>query len=126
MSDKLQYRHPNGRLIKGHPGLPGAGRPTKKREILDGLIERFYGPDCQQILLDMIEIAQYDAATDRKNNWMGPMYKFFKPKFTNQQVFDARKFLFEHYYGRPVQETKSEISTIESAKIKINFVGNDG
>ena len=120
--DKPIIRDKLGRVLPGSGPLPGAGRPLKKRDKLDKLIERFYGKDAEMILMDMVEISRYDPVEDRKINWAGKFYKFFKPKFTNEQVLRARQFLFTHYFGSPVQETHTEISTPEDATINIKFV----
>lgn len=115
-------RDKKGRLMPGTGPLPGAGRPVKKRDRLDKLIEQFYGPDCEQILMDMVEIARYDPVEDRKVNWPKTLSKYFRPKFTNTQVTEARKFLFEHYFGKPIQENHTEISAPDDTEIQIKFV----
>ena len=109
MGKKILRDPTTGRILPGSAALNPAGRPVKKRDRLDKLIEQFYGPDCEQILLDMIEICRYDPVEDRKTNWKGNLYKYFRPKFTNQQVLDARKFIFEQFYGKPVAEVHAEV-----------------
>lgn len=122
MGKKILRDPETGRILPGSAPLNPGGRPAKKRDRLDKLIEQFYGEDCEQILMDMVEVARYDPIEDRNINWAGKAYRFFKPRFTNQQVVDARKFLFEHYYGRPIQESHTEISTPEDTNINIEFV----
>jgi hypothetical protein len=92
-----------------------------KRDILDKIMKKFYGPDCEQLLLNMIEIAEYDPKVDF-NNTKPSERRFFKPKFTNIQIADARKFLFEHFYGKPVTENHTEITTQEDTSIQVNFI----
>jgi hypothetical protein len=114
-------RDAKGRVLPGSAPLPGSGRPVKKRDVLDKLMKNFYGPDCEQLLLNMIEIAEYDPKVDF-NNTKPSERRFFKPKFTNIQIMDARKFLFEHFYGRPIAETHTEITTQEDTSIQVNFI----
>ena len=120
MSIDPEKQNPDGTWKKGVSGNP-AGRPLKKRDKLDKLIEQFYGPECEQIVVNMMEVAQYDPDVDF-NNTEPSRKRFWKPKYTNQQVVDCRKFLFEHYYGRPFQESHTEISTPEDTNIHIKFV----
>ena len=100
---------------KGTPSPNPGGRPLKKRDMLDKLMKTFYGPECEALFLDMVEIAQYDRKVS-KDRW---------PKYTSQQVSDARKFLFQHFFGMPIQENKTEITTPESHKIEVEFVDSD-
>jgi hypothetical protein len=113
-----------GQLLPGSGALNPAGRPLKKRDILDKIMKRFYGPNCEQLLLNMIDIAEYDPKVDFKNTPSAEK-RFFKPRFTNMQIADARKFLFEHFYGKPIAESKTEITTPESQSIEINFIKGD-
>lgn len=120
--EKKIIRDEKGRVMPGSGPLPGAGRPKKKRDVLDKLMRRFYGPDCEALLLDVVAIAQYDADEDFKNT-LPSKKRYFKPKFTNIQVVDARKFLFEHFYGKPVAESITEITT-NITKVKIDLPDN--
>ena len=120
--EKSILRDPKtGRVLPGTAPLNPAGRPPKKRDILDKIMKRFYGPDCEQLLLNMIEIAEYDSKVDY-NNTKPSERRFFKHKFSSIQIADARKFLFEHFYGRPIAETHTEISTPQDTEVKVSFI----
>lgn len=119
--EKKILRDAKGRVLPGSASLPGAGRPKRKRDILDKLMKQFYGPNCEELLLDVVAIAQYDADIDFKNQ-PPERKRYFKPKFSNIQITDARKFLFEHFYGKPIAENKTEITTPEDREIRITFV----
>lgn len=99
------------RWLPGSSGNP-TGRPVKKRDAMDKMMQTFWGPDCIHLLESMIEIASYEhnVKIDGK-----------LPKWTSQQVIDARKFLYEQFYGKSMQETKTEISTPEDRAIKVIF-----
>ena len=110
-----------GRVLPGTAPMNPTGRPLKKRDILDKIMKNFYGPDCEQLLLNMIDIAEYDVKVDFKNT--SPVEKrFFKAKFSSTQIMESRKFLFEHFYGKAVAETHTEITTPENTKIKVRFI----
>lgn len=123
MGKKILRDPTNGRVLPGTAPLNPSGRPVKKRDILDKKIKQFYGPECEQLLLDIIEISQYDSKIDF-NNTKPNERRFFKSKFTNQQIVDARKFLFEQFWGKPVAEVHNEITTPEDTNIKVTFIKN--
>lgn len=119
--DKTILRDKLGRVLPGSAPLNPLGRPIKKRDVLDKLMKNFYGPDCEALLLDVIEIAQYDSKVDFDNTKPSEK-RFFKQKFTNIQIVDARKFLFEHFYGKPITENITELTTPPDTNINIAFV----
>ena len=90
-----------GQWLKGTPSPNPGGRPKKKRDMLDKLMKVFYGPDCEALFLDMVSISQYNQLKSKDR----------VPRFTSQQVARAREFLFEQFYGKPLQDIKAEIET---------------
>jgi hypothetical protein len=104
-----------GRWIKGTKSPNPTGRPIKKRDVLDKLMKTFYGPDCEALLLDVVEIAQYNQLESKDR----------VPRFTSQQITRAREFLFEQFYGKPMQETKTELTTPDDIKIQVEYIDND-
>ena len=99
-----------GQWLKGTASPNPSGRPVKKRDMLDKLMKIFYGPDCEALFLDMVSIAQYSQLKSKDR----------VPRFTSQQVARAREFLFEQFYGKPLQDIKAEIET-KVLKISIDM-----
>ena len=109
------------RWVTGTASPNPAGRPRKKRDILDKIIQKFYGPDCEQLVQTMLEISHYDADADFDNT-PASKKRHWKAKYTNEQIFKARSFIFEHYFGKPSTENYQEISLPESTEISIKFI----
>ena len=85
--DRHLYYDENGKLKKGHPGLPRAGRPTKKRELeyLYALQDGMPPED----LLNLWDRAIKAAITHSQ--------KYGTPK----QLFKAIEMMMNWGYGRP-------------------------
>ena len=88
--ERKMYLDENGRFKKGHPGIPGAGRNTKKQEqmeylhaLMDGLPPDAMGALWKQAIESAVRHSQ----------------KYNTPK----QIFKAIEMMMQYGYGKPQQ-----------------------
>ena len=104
-----KYYDADGRLKKGHPGLPRAGRPTKKRE-LEYLLALQDGMPPESLL--NLWTAAIAAAVKHAE-----MYK------TPKQLFKAIEMMMNWGYGRP--KVSMEVSNVDAIEIMKSLIADD-
>lgn len=104
-----KYFDENGRLKKGHPGLPRAGRPTKRKETeyLYALQDGMPPDDLLELWRAAIQAAK--AHAERYN--------------TPKQLFKAIEMMMNWGYGRP--KVSVDMTNADAIEVMKQLIADD-